>query len=60
MAYYIKSLFGPTGARQVGYQVVSENGDIVSTFKNKEYGYWRFAKNKAEAEAERLNRDSEK
>ena len=51
--YTIVAATGPKG-RQTGYVIKNEEGDVVATFRNKDHGYWRFAKTAAEREWMRL------
>jgi hypothetical protein len=56
--FYTTTTTTKTG-KQNGYAVKSEAGETVATFRNKDHGYWRFAKTAAEREADRLNRQAE-
>jgi hypothetical protein len=55
--HYVAAKHGPKG-RQTGYVIKNEDTEVVATFRNKDHGYWRFAKTAAERECDRLNRET--
>lgn len=54
--FYTAAKHGPKG-HQTGYVVKNADTEVVATFRNKDHGYWRFAKMAAERECDRLNRE---